>query len=153
MIYAGWNAARDFYTLWKVSIDGGDPAQLLDGTARFPALSPDGTLVAFAFTRADAPNRYAIVPIEGGVVKPIEGTSGPPSPIAWSPDGRALTTVRTASGVTNLWSVPLDGGPMRQLTRFTEMTIQRFAWSKDGKLAVSRGTSTSDIVLIRNLSR
>jgi eukaryotic-like serine/threonine-protein kinase len=154
VVYAGWNAARDFYTLWKVSIDGGEPAQLVDNTARFPAISPDGTLVAFAFTRPDAPSRYGLVPIAGGAVKPIEGSYGPASlPIAWSPNGRALATVRTANGVTNLWSVPLDGSPMRQLTRFTEMTIQRFAWSKDGKLAVSRGTSTSDIVLIRNLSR
>jgi eukaryotic-like serine/threonine-protein kinase len=155
VIYTGWNAARDFYTLWKVSIDGGEPTPLLDVPARFPAPSPDGKFVAIAFTRPVGPNRnrYGLVPIEGGAVKPIEGTSGPTSPIAWSPDGRALATVRTANGVTNLWSVPLDGSPTRQLTRFTEMTIQRFAWSKDGKLAVSRGTSSSDIVLIRNLSR
>jgi hypothetical protein len=28
-----------------------------------------------------------------------------------------------------------------------------FAWSRDGRLAVSRGTNTTDVVLIKNLSR
>jgi eukaryotic-like serine/threonine-protein kinase len=155
VIYTGWNPAGDFYTLWKVSIDGGEPTQLLDMPARFPAVLPDGKLVAFAFTRPEGPNRnrYGLVPIEGGVVKPIEGTSGSILPIVWNPNGRVLANARTANGVTNLWSVPLDGSPTRQLTRFTELTFQRFAWSKDGKLAMSRGTSTSDIVLIKNLSR
>jgi len=53
---------------------------------------------------------------------------------------------------SNIWRQPLDGSAPRQLTHFTSDRIFSFAWSRDGKrLAVSRGTVSGDVVLIRNL--
>jgi hypothetical protein len=38
------------------------------------------------------------------------------------------------------------------LTKFTDKTIRDFAWSPDGKrLAIPRGTSLADIVLIKGI--
>lgn len=55
----------------------------------------------------------------------------------------------TPSGVSNLWAQPVDGGPARQLTTFTSEHIFWFDYSRDGKqLALSRGTATSDVILI-----
>ena len=52
----------------------------------------------------------------------------------------------------NIWSFPLAGGDPRQITNFTDRTIESFAWSRDGtRLAVLRTTTTSDIVLLRGL--
>jgi hypothetical protein len=43
----------------------------------------------------------------------------------------------------------MDGKPGAQLTHFTTGNIFSFAWSPDGsELALSRGTVTSDVVLL-----
>jgi Tol biopolymer transport system component len=71
--------------------------------------------------------------------------------LRWTPDGRALTYVDTTDGVSNIWSLPLDGGKPVQLTNFKTDQIFWFNFSRDGKqLVLSRGTETSDVVLIRN---
>ena len=41
------------------------------------------------------------------------------------PDGEAIAYVDT-SGL-NIWSVPLGGGPPRQITHFKDRTIAQFA--------------------------
>jgi hypothetical protein len=69
------------------------------------------------------------------------------------PDGRAIAY--PAGRGKNLWSLPLDGGPPTQLTHFSDApstpSIARFAWSRDGKLAMTRTTVAQDIVLFRGL--
>jgi len=51
--------------------------------------------------------------------------------------------------VANLWRQPLPSGTPAQLTEFTSNTIYNFAWSADGRqLALSRGTTTTDVVLL-----
>jgi len=73
-------------------------------------------------------------------------------PVRWSPDGRSLNYLRdTQGGVTNLWSLPLDDKPPKQLTEFKADQIYNFAWSPDGKqLVLARGTTTSDVLLIKD---
>ena len=45
-----------------------------------------------------------------------------------------------------------NGGEPRQLTAFTSQQITSFTPSRDGKrLALARGTTSSDVVLIRDL--
>ena len=71
--------------------------------------------------------------------------------IAWTVDGKALTYIDTKDGVSNIWAQPIDGGPKRQLTNFKADLIFNYAWSRDGKkLALARGSKTSDVVLIRD---
>ena len=71
--------------------------------------------------------------------------------LRWTPDGRALTYIDTINGVSNIWSLPLDGGPPKQLTDSKTDQIFWFDFSRDGKqLALSRGTQTSDVILIRD---
>jgi Tol biopolymer transport system component len=70
------------------------------------------------------------------------------SPKTWN-CGIAYTD--TKNGVSNIFAQPLDGGPLKQLTNFTADRIFWFEFSRDGKqIALSRGTQTSDIVLISN---
>ena len=72
--------------------------------------------------------------------------------LRWTTDGRALTYIDTTGGVSNIWSLPLDGGKSVQLTDFKADQIFWFDFSRDGKqLALSRGTQTSDVVLIRDV--
>jgi hypothetical protein len=48
----------------------------------------------------------------------------------------------------------VNGSPPKQLTNFTSDLIFWFAFSRDGKqVALSRGSRTSDVVLISNLQQ
>jgi len=60
--------------------------------------------------------------------------------------------VDNRNGVSNLMSQTLDGRPPRQITNFTDGSIFRFAWSRDGKqLFLARGAVNSDVVLINSV--
>jgi hypothetical protein len=54
------------------------------------------------------------------------------------------------NGVDNIWEQPVTGGPPKPMTHFTSDKIFSFDWSRDGRLALSRGTDTTDAVLIKN---
>jgi hypothetical protein len=55
------------------------------------------------------------------------------------------------TGTINLWGLPIDGGPMKQLTDFKPDSLftADVQLVGNGKLMVmSRGTTTSDVILI-----
>jgi eukaryotic-like serine/threonine-protein kinase len=147
------------FTLWKVGIDGG-PVVQLDGVATTGAaeVSPDGNKIAYTTGegRGRPYSKIVVIPFDGGPpnasfelpeVEAVDRDAW----IHWTPDGRALAFIRDVKGVSNIWTQPLDGGSPKQLTHFKDQTIRNFAWSRDGKkLALSRGSFTSDVVLIRN---
>jgi Tol biopolymer transport system component len=139
--------------LWKVSIDGGNAVQLIDKYTQLPEVSPDGKWIVCSYRKDDNSTwRYAIIPYEGGEPVKLFDLLGKKGNFRWSPDGRSLYYLRdTSGGVTNVWSFPLDDKPPKQLTDFKTEQIYNFAWSPDGRnLVLSRGTTTSDVVLIRD---
>jgi len=139
-------------TLWKIPAQGGKANQLTKKPSGWPSIAPDGKSIACAY-RPDLsqPMKLAVIPMTGGAptrIFDIPLTAGLHA--HWSPDGRALTYVDAPKGVSNIWSLPLAGGPVKQLTHFDSGLIFDFAWSRDGKrLALARGRSDSDVVLIR----
>ena len=153
-----WSNRSGALRVWKVSIDGGVPVQLTDQVMYNPTVSPDGSQIACLYPETQ-PNalisKIAIIPFAGG--DPVKVLDLPQSyrPInaglRWTPDGRAITYVDTTGGVSNIWSLPLDGGKPVPLTDFKTDQIFWFDFSRDGRqLALSRGTQTSDVVLIRD---
>jgi serine/threonine protein kinase/Tol biopolymer transport system component len=145
------NANKD--TIWKIGIDGGQPLQLTEKLSFAPAISPDGKQIAcFYFEDQNSPARLAILPTQGGQpVKtfPLAAQAG--TNLSWTSDGSAIVFVVTSVGVSNLWAQRVDGSPPKQLTNFTADRIFWFDFSRDGKqIALSRGTQTSDVVLISN---
>jgi Tol biopolymer transport system component len=142
--------------VWTVSIDGGTPVELTDKMSRYPTISPEGKYIACSYL--DQPNgafKLAIFPREGGQpIKTFSYTSGGTSNAQWSIDGRAIVYGVTRNGVTNLWAQPIDGSPLKQLTNFASDRIFSFQISRDGKqVALDRGTSASDVVLISNFKK
>jgi len=139
-------------TLWKVGIDGGQPTQITDKYSENPVFSPDGKQIACLYLAQPAGSQtLAILPSEGG--EPIKTLpfTGPITNLRWTVDGRALVYGATRNGVTNLWAQPIDGSAPKQLTNFASERIFTFDFSRDGKqIALSRGTMTSDVVLISN---
>lgn len=139
-------------TVWKVPSDGGEPVQLSHKYSTHPTVSPDGKLVAYRYRDENAPWRIAVAPFEGG--EPLKTFDLPATfgvPLRWTHDGHALAYVDTRGGVSNIVAQPLDGGAVKQLTDFKADRIFWFDFSHDGKqLALSRGTQTSDVILIRD---
>jgi Tol biopolymer transport system component len=85
-----------------------------------------------------------VLPLAHATVNPVAG-------LEWAPDGRSLLYVDTPRGVSNVWRLPLAGGPPRQVTRFDAGQIFAFALTRDGRrLAVARGGIVGDVVLIRD---
>jgi len=152
LFYAGASPSTGLFALWKVSIEGGDPVQITEA-GRWPAVSPDGQWIAYNYyDRQSLRTRAAIMPIAGGApVKVLEYTSTRPR-VRWSPDGQSLIYTGTDQGGTNLWRLPLDGGPPQKLTDFKSEQIYHFDLSGDGKqFLIARGTTTSDVVLISDV--
>lgn len=139
--------------LWRVSTAGGTPVQITNYPSQLPAISPDGKWVAFLDIADISDIKIAVIPIAGG--QPVKAfsysanVSGNPY-FRWSPDGRAIDYLDTRQGVTNVWSQPIAGGQPEQVTHFKHGVIFNFAWSKGGDLALSRGSQTSDAVMMKN---
>lgn len=137
-------------SIWKVSIEGGEPARFVDGSAHAPDISPDGkSLLCWFKPDNDSPWKAAIFPVGGGKPSKILEIS-PGTPIHWTTDGQAVSYIVTVDGVSNIWTQPIDGKPAHQTTRFMSDGIFNFDWSKDGRLIASRISKPRDVVLIRN---
>jgi len=119
-----------------------------------PVYSPDGSRIMAPFM--DPKNgkiKGYILPPSGG---PPLFAGDPPSTMdnmgiaGWTPDGRGMTILDDRSGIPNLWILPFDGGPAKQLTHFPKSEIHGFVWSPDGKrIALSRGAMEQNVVLIK----
>ena len=150
---------RDKPSIWRVSIDGGEPIPLLIQTESFEALpSPSGRLIYYStFEWDERPVRirrlrWVVISAQDrkrlfSFERPADATLEV-SP-AWAPDEGGLDYVATQAGISNIWRQPLTGGPPVQITHFTTGKIFSFAWSPDGRwLSLGSGSNRSDVVLI-----
>jgi Tol biopolymer transport system component len=139
------------WVLMKVPSEGGLAVQLTDYNSYFPSVSPDGRWIACWYLPSqNPPPGLAMVPFAGGQpakVFPLPAAAGL---IAWTPDGHAISYINNVNGVGNIWEQPVAGGPPKPVTHFTSDQIFWFDWSRDGRLALSRGTEPTDAVLIKN---
>jgi len=147
--------AQGVSELLKISIDGGSPVSLLnDGLPGSPAISPDGKTLAFTYRKpALGKLKLALLPTDlSAPLKVLETTDVPRrSLVRWTKDGQGIAYVKVGGNISNIWVQPIDGGPPRQLTSFDSELIYNFAFSRDGRLAMSRGHQVNDVVLISSV--
>lgn len=123
-------------------------------------VSPDKTQIAFISRRANPKTnsycqRLLVMPADGSAPpreldrggELIRTTStiwsiaslpqGSPKPIApsWSPDGRTIAFAKKENGRTQVWSVPVAGGPAKQVTHL-DSDVENLKWSVDGKAII-----------------
>ena len=80
-----------------------------------------------------------------------------PTGFALSPDGRWIAMPLKDGGTTNIWAIPTDGGPYRQLTDFGRRPIliaRQVSWSRDGKsIYAAVAERDADIVLLEGIGQ
>ncbi len=131
-VYAG-NPKEDDETnldpasrIWVVPVDGGTPTEPFGarGGVSAPAISPDGTRLAFLWTFAwNAETHVHVINIdERGMARSEptnltaswDRTAGAPY---WTPDGRNIRWTSNVHGNTHVYEVPASGtGVVRQVT-------------------------------------
>ncbi|MCU1260375.1 MAG: serine/threonine protein kinase with repeat [Bryobacterales bacterium] len=143
------------WSIWKVPAAGGEPVQLSNMLTTRPAVSRKNGLITCWYSADAAKPRWqiAVFTQEGGQpirIFDIPHSVSPDTTLRWTSDGKAITYIDNASGAANLRLQPLDGGSSRQLTTFEWGQIYSFDWSPDGRLAYSRGLTTSDVVMLKD---
>jgi Tol biopolymer transport system component len=120
-------------SIWKVPRLGGASVHLVPD-AIDPAISPDGTRIAFARIGAEDRYRIAVAPLDDAAraVFVTDGDDGMWNHVhpAWSPDGSSLCY----NDFNDLWVVPSAGGEARRLVEHQE-TDRYPVWSPSGRYA------------------
>jgi WD40 repeat protein len=148
---------------FRVPANGGVPAAVPAALGNgqpfwLSDILPDGRLLGGTAIQQDdgtLGGTLALLSPKTGAVERIRGIPLAPHPfipdvslrVAGLPDGM-IAFVDTRDSVPNIWRKPIKGGPAQRVTNFTSEAIFDFAWSKDGKLAVTRGRVQDDLVLI-----
>ncbi|WUH97727.1 prolyl oligopeptidase family serine peptidase [Spirillospora sp. NBC_00431] len=64
--------------------------------------------------------------------------------LAVSPDGTTVAFSSNAGGTFDLWTIPIEGGRPRRLTRLTNQAVSQIAYSPDGKSLVFTADQAGD---------
>ena len=105
-----------------------------------PALSPDGTQVAFTVQTVDLeknakPVQVYLVPVSGGSPKQLTTDGTANERPRWSPDSKQIFFVSNRGGSSQIWVMDADGSNARQVTKFAA-EAEGILVSPDGKKIV-----------------
>jgi Tol biopolymer transport system component len=140
----------------QVPIDGGIAKTVSEMSinAGFFDISPDGRTLAFATIdhAGGHEEKLALVATDTGQLqKQIEFQRPRRGMVRFAGDGKSVVYPIRENNADNLWQQPLDGSAGKQLTSFKAEHIWDYRWSADGgKLALVRGHTDSDVVLMRS---
>jgi serine/threonine protein kinase/Tol biopolymer transport system component/tetratricopeptide (TPR) repeat protein len=142
-------------SLWRVPLEGGRPERLTHHLSMRPSVSPDGRSVAYWHKeeRPGAPWGIAVIPADGGDARVFDvpqNEANGMSSIHWTTDARAFVYTDLREGVTNLRLQPLEGGEPRQITNYARDIFYSFDLSREGRLLLANGLTTSDVVILRD---
>jgi Tol biopolymer transport system component len=135
MLYVSSNGKGE--SIWKIA--NGTGTELWRGVgARMigaPAVSADGTMVAFSVRQQAKAMLYVMRPdgTDARVVSDALEFVGSP---AWTPDGKWITAAADVQGVPHLFRIPVNGGS-------ASMMVDEYAmdptWAPDGRFVLYSG--------------
>ncbi len=155
MALAALGAAVALFLVWRARSAPSPPLKVrsltaLPGAERDPAISPDGSRVAFAWNGGSGEDMSLYVQLTEGEA-PLRLTRTPGAEDrtpAWSPDGQRLAFTRATPSDCRILLVSALGGEERVLAPCGDRDYRRVAWSPDGRwLALSRKGSGGALAL------
>lgn len=106
--------------IYRMNVSGSDIERLTDGTgqAANPSWTPDGRIIAFAWTRGLEPGNFNIFMMDVAKRQLVQLTHGAGRNLnpVWGPDGLHLAFCSTRSGSKQIWTMLADGTQVRPLT-------------------------------------
>ncbi len=124
------------YMIWVISVLGGAPRKLRNDSA-FPAVSPQGLLIAFV-----SGNRHEIWVMGANGEDPhrvLTGKNDTYPALAWSPTGQRIAYIRSAGSQAggNIETVSLDRGPPSVVIsdpQLADKDAPGLLWARDGRV-------------------
>jgi eukaryotic-like serine/threonine-protein kinase len=139
----------------RVVIEGGMPETVIPLAVGNFDLSPDGKKILSTDIREfDHKIVWRVDTVDTHKQEFYEADQRVVGGAGYSAEGKEVVYIVREKGVDNLWKRKLEGGTPEQLTHFMDLKIASFGFSPDGKkIAIARGESDSDTVLIHDITR
>jgi Tol biopolymer transport system component len=156
VVYIG--SRNGLQTPWIAPLDGSEATEIAASFAGFNtvSVSPDSRKVTFVTVSENSEAILVVCDLPTCANRrdlPLPLNSR--GPTRFTPDGTEVAYLDRFA--QNIWALPVDGRPARQVTNFpdeaaTGRAIASFAWSPDGtRLVIARVTTKEDIVLFRGV--
>ncbi|MFQ5613752.1 MAG: S41 family peptidase [Anaerolineae bacterium] len=129
--------------LWTVPASGGVARRLTSnpGQSSYPALSPDGTLLAFT-GRDEGPAEVYCMPAAGGPAQRLTYLGATSQVVGWTPGGESIVfasnTAQHFFRLYNLYTISPEGGEPQPLPTGQAMSI---SFGPDGGQVIGRHTT------------
>jgi Tol biopolymer transport system component/DNA-binding winged helix-turn-helix (wHTH) protein len=143
------------FTLYTVSLDGGDVHALGVGPAEYPTAARAADTVTYEIPRTTSRLAWVALGVDGAIPELLAKSTGSDSSPAFSPDGNRIAFVSDRSGAQQIWLYDFSTLEATALTEFHDALLINPAWSADGKrlLLTVRGTDSPGLVEIDLASR
>jgi beta-lactamase regulating signal transducer with metallopeptidase domain/Tol biopolymer transport system component len=158
---------QDKLGVYVAPAGGGEPVEVTvnvsfaGDSCRFLQVSPDGKRLLVSVWRVTRGREgfldYYVIPISLEkaqstgpatlIFKDWQPPKGGKGGIVWSPDSSRLAICAKGDGNGDLWVVPADGNPAKQLTQSPEEAEGMPTWSPDGKFIAYRVESAAGVSL------
>lgn len=138
-------------TLWRIDLADGSQTQMTRTFAAKPAVSPDGSQIAYYYMDQEKGGVWTI-----GIVSAIDGSEFSkldfPKSVAerrmrWHPNGTTIAQIFNEGDTINLLSIPVNGGAPTTLKNLARGDALWFDFSADGgQIVVAHSDERRDIV-------
>jgi imidazolonepropionase-like amidohydrolase/Tol biopolymer transport system component len=122
---------------WDITVPHG-PSSIVDfrtdeGTWISVDVSPDGESIVF-----DILGDIYTMPFSGGEARLLRGGGAYETQPRFSPDGSRIAFTSDRDGLENLWTMDMNGGDLRQISKERERQVSNPDWTPDGRYLVGR---------------
>ena len=127
--------------IYRLTDDGKTYTEITQGPNRAmnvePAISPDGTKIAFSSDRSGRPMVF-VMNVDGTDAKRVTFEGKFNASPSWSPDGKTLAFAGQDQGNFDIYTVPATGGQIKRLTAAKKASgkganNESPSWSPDGR--------------------
>ncbi len=144
------------HTLWKVSAETGEEMQVSDHKIYHPAVSPDGSFVAFFTSNKVIKPGMAVMRVaDKNIVRTLDFAEEQSLPvrIAWSSDNRTLSYVTWSEQGNTLWEQSLDDAQPRFVADLGNKEVEYYSLAPDSNSYIfTRGEWLHNAVMIDGLN-